>query len=81
MTTGTAHEGIEEGLALLGYGALGAIVTLWIFGHVEAEAVGVGWRLHPVEGAALTVYSLVAVSVLALWGRLLFIRRRRRKAT
>ncbi len=78
MTTGTAHEGIEEGLALLGYGALGAIVVLWTLGHVEAEAVGVAWRLHPVDGAALTVYSLVAVSVLALWGRCMFILRRKR---
>ncbi len=76
MTTGTAHEGIEEGLALLGYGAFGAIVGLWIFGHVETEAVGVGWLLHPVEGAALTLYSLVAVSALALWGRLILRRRR-----
>ena len=78
MTTGTAHEGIEEGLALLGYGALGAIFGLWIFGHVEAEAVALGWRLHPVEGAALTLYSLLAVSALALWGRWMFIRRRSR---
>ncbi len=78
MTTGTAHEGIEEGLALLGYGALGAIVVLWIFGYVETEAVGVGRRLHAVEGATLTVYSLVAVSALALWGRCLFTLRRRR---
>ena len=78
MTTGTAHEGIEEGLALLGYGAFGAIFGLWVFGHVEAEAVGLGWRLHPVEGAALTLYSLLAVSALALWGRWMFIHRRRR---
>jgi hypothetical protein len=78
MTTGTAHEGIEEGLALLGYGALGAIVVLWTFGQVDAEQVGLAWRLHPADGAALTIYSLVAVSVLALWGRCLFILRRRR---
>ena len=78
MTTGTAHEGIEEGLALLGYGALGAIFGLWIFGHVEAEPWTWGLQLHPVEGAALTLYSLLAVSALALWGRWMFIHRRRR---
>ena len=79
--TGTKHEGIEEGLAVLGYGALGAIFGLALFGHVETEPFAWGLWLLPVEGAALTLHSLVAVSVLALWGRLLFIRRRRRKAT
>ena len=78
MTTGTADEGVLEGLALLGYGALGAIVSLWLLGYTEAEAVGVAWRLRPAEGSALTHYSLVAVSVLALWGRCMFILRRRR---
>ena len=76
--TGTANEGVEEALALLGYGALGAIFGLWIFGHVEAAAWTWGLRLHPVEGAALPLYSLVAVSVLALLGRCLLILRRRR---
>ena len=77
--TDTAHEGIEEALALLGYSALGAIFGLWILGHFEAEALGLGWRLHPVEGAALTLYSLMAVSALALWGRCLLILHRRRR--
>ena len=74
----TAHEWFEEGLALLGYGALGAIFGLAIFGHVETEPFAWGLRLLPVEGAALTLYSMMAVSFLALLGRRLFIRRRRR---
>ena len=74
--TGTAHEGIEEALALVGYCALGAIFGLGIFGHVEATPWTWGFRLYPAEGAALTLYSLMAVSALALWGRLILRRRR-----
>ncbi len=76
--TGTTHERIEEALAVLGYGALGAIFGLRIFGHVEVEPLPFGFWLHPVEGAALTVYSLLAVSVLALWRRWHFFHRGRR---
>ena len=77
--TGTAHEGIEEALALLGYCALGAIFGLWISGVVEARPWTWGLRVHPLEGAAVTLYSLVAVAVLALWGRCLLILHRRRR--